>query len=300
MGIALETVAGTYVAPTKFFPINSETLKYQQDTKWRRPIRQIVDVLGGVAGNVHVEGDITMEALHDVIPYFHHCSRATVVKTGAGPYVYTYTPTAGAVAPNKTMSITVVRNGIVFGYVGVVVSSFKYTIEDGLMMVTFSMVGSDEAVQSSPTPTYTAVGPFGAGSYNVQIPTASQVFDTDTFEFSVDDSAEPQYRLKNTNRGAQFIKFGERSVDLSLERDFFTRTDYDAFKALTSQSITITATQGTNIWSLTLPVAIKDTYELGLSGQGDLIRAALKYVNVYDTATSKAYNLVITTSESIT
>ncbi len=49
---------GTYNAPTKFFPFNSESLKFDQATVWRRPIRQSVDVLSGVPGNLHINGDI--------------------------------------------------------------------------------------------------------------------------------------------------------------------------------------------------------------------------------------------------
>src|SRR5690349_23175591 len=116
VGIALETVAGTYVAPTKFVPINSESLAHRQATTWRRPIRNSVDTLGAVAGNVNVEGDMNIELVEDVLPYFLMASRLNVVKTGAGPnYIYTATPTANA-TPAKTLSITVVRNGIVYGY----------------------------------------------------------------------------------------------------------------------------------------------------------------------------------------
>jgi hypothetical protein len=40
IGIALEDVPGVYAAPTKFFPVLSESLQYQQETIWRRPIRK--------------------------------------------------------------------------------------------------------------------------------------------------------------------------------------------------------------------------------------------------------------------
>jgi hypothetical protein len=284
----------TYAAPTFFFPFLSESLGHKQDTQWRRPIRSNVDNLGGVPGNVNTEGDIELEGLVEPLIYFHRASRATLVKTGSGPYVYTFTPNPAATA-SVTLSITIVRNGVAFGYTGVVVSGFKYSIDSGQLKATMTLRGSDELDQTVPVPTYSGQAQvFGAGDYNIQIPTATQVFDMDTFEWTVEDNAEPQFRLRSGGlRGAQFMKFGERSVTLSTERDFQTRADYDAYKALTAQSITLQCdkTSGEQV-KIDMPVAVKETYELGLSGQGDLIRGRVQYQAVFDQATSKAYGLV--------
>lgn len=298
LGFALESTPGTYVAPTKFVPINSESIKWMQETNWRRPIRQVAGVVGAVAGRGHVEGSIEMEAFEDVVPYFLDCARSSVVKTGSTNYTYTCTPTAAAV-PTKTMSITIVRNGVTFGYVGCIVSSFTFTVDNDLLMFNVNMQGTSEATQSTPTPSWVTTVPFGHGQYNIQIPTASQVFDCDGFEFTVEDNAEVQFRLKNT-AGSQFSSFGERSVQLSTERDFQNRTEYDAFKALTSDAITILATKGANnSIQIDVPVAIKDTYEVGLSGQGELIRASVAWQGVTDGA-GKDYQLTIKTQENFT
>jgi hypothetical protein len=148
-----------------------------------------------------------------------------------------------------------------------------------------------------PTATWPTTTPFGAGQYSVEIPTATPVTDTDTFEFSVEDNAEAQFRLKSTGRGAQFIKYGERTSTMSLERDFDSRADFDAFKAITAQSITLTATKGANnSISMLAPVAIKDTYEIANSGQGDLVRASISYQNVID-GTGKSWQLIVKTQE---
>jgi hypothetical protein len=301
MGLALETVAGTYLAPTKWLPFTSESLNFQQDTVWRRPIRRAVGVIGAVAGNQHVEGDIEMEALEDVVPYFLMCSRASVVKTGAGPnYVYTSTPTANAI-PAKTMSVTLERvTGQSFGFTGMVVSSFKFGIDDGQLTFTASMMGRDEASNSIGSPTFPTSTPFGAGTYTIEIPTGSTVTDTDTFEFTVEDNATPNYRLKNTGRGADFIAYGERNCTLTVERDFLTRTDFDAFKALTAQAVTITASKGSNnSIVISMPVAVKNTYEIPVPGQGDLVRAQIEYQGVSD-ATGVDYTVVVKTQENIT
>jgi hypothetical protein len=265
--------SGVYAAPTKFIPFMSESLTSTQATIWRRPIRHPLFFLFG--------------------------SRMSIAKTGTSPnFIYTCTPTANAI-PNNTLSITVVRNGIVFGFTGCVVTSQTFTQNDGIFMYNMSIIGRDEAVQSLPTATWPTTVPFGAGQWSIEIPTATPVFDTDTFEFTIDDGADPQFRLKNTTRGADFIKYGERALTMTMERDFLDRTDFDAFKALTSQTITITASKGANnSISMNAPAAIKDTYEVTNSGQGDLVRASLAYNGVID-GTGKSYQVILKTQENV-
>jgi hypothetical protein len=289
---------GTYVAPTKYIPFMSESLTSTQATIWRRPIRQSADIIGAVPGNFNTEGEISIEGMEDCAIYFIAASRVNLVRSGTTNYTYTATPNANAI-PTRTLSITIVRNGVVFGFTGIVVSSTTWTQNDGIFMQNVKLIGRDEAVQSLPTATWPTTVPFGAGQYDIQIPTGSSVLDTDTFEFTIEDNAEAQFRLKNSSRGAQFIKYGERSVTMSMERDFDTRSDFDAFKALTSQDITIAVSKGVNN-SITLnaPVAIKDTYEVANSGQGDLVRAAIKYNGVID-GSGKAYQVTVKCQELI-
>jgi len=252
-----------------------------------------------VAGNSHVEGDIEMEAFEDAIAYFMYCSRTTAAKSGSTNFTYVFTPSSAATPP-RTFSLTIVRNGIVFGYVGCIVSAYKLTVDNGLLKMTFSLVGQDEAVQSAPTPTWPTVVPYGAGMYSFQIPTATQVFDVDTFEFNCDDSADPQYRLRSAGRGAQFVAYGERTATLTCERDFQDRTDYDAFKALTAQAIQVLATKGANNQVILDALgAVKDTYEVNLSSQGDLVRAQIQYQLPINSA-GNAFTLTVKNQANIT
>ena len=290
---------GTYRAPTKFIPILNETLHQIEDTVFRRPIRESASVIGAVAGNEHSEGDISMEALEDCLLYFILAARATTVKTGSAPnYVYTVTPNASAV-PTRTLSVTIVRSGEVFAYTGVTVGSFKFGIDNGLLTFAITVVARQEATQTAPVTTWPTTAPFGAGMYSIEIPTGTAVTDTDTFEWTCEDNAEPQFRLKSTGRGADFVKYGERDVTCTAMRDFTSKTDYDLFKAVTSQSFTLTATKGVNnLITILTPVTVKETYEVGLSGQGDLVRASIAYRGMID-GTGKDYQLVIKTQESV-
>jgi len=300
LGIAKEVTAGTWVTPAKFIPIRSESLAFAQETVFTRPIRGVADIVHAVAGNATVEGDIEFEVTHENLPWFLYAMRGVVTESGlAPPHVYTFEPSSVGQKPaatGETLSITIVRNGIVFGYVNCVVGSMELTVDDGILVATLSILASDETVQSAPTATWPTVPPFGAGQYVIEIPTASQVYDVDGFTFSVDDSAEHAYRLRDDGRGAMFTKFGERSSEITVERDFDSRTDYDAFKALTSQAVHFRAEdplEVENYIDIIMDSAIKDTYEVGLSGQGDLVRASITYQGIYNEANSRAFILEV-------
>jgi hypothetical protein len=300
VGIALEVTPGTYVAPDKFFPIRNETLSWEQGTVWRRVIRGTADAIGAVEGNGSVGGDIDMELLDDVLPYFLQIARGDMTQSAApAPFTYEFVPNHEAV-PNATASITVVRNGVSFGYVGCVVSSMNFGTDEGMATVTFSILGTAENEENVPTPTYNPDDkPFGAGTWVIEIPTATQIFDADNFSFQVEDNGEVQFRLKDI-LGAQFVSYGERSVTVSMDRDFLDRDEYDAFKLLTSKGISVNVSRGADrSVTLVTPAAIIDTYESNLSGQGDLIRASISYQGVHDAATGGGYTIEVVTNEDL-
>jgi Phage tail tube protein len=298
IGIAHETTPGTYVAPLKYFPVDSEALQYQQDVAFRRPIRQTADQIGAVLGNAHVEGDLAMDFLEDVVPYFLYCARTTVTKTGTIPnFTYAFKGSAAALPP-RTMSVTVIRNGQVFGYVGCVVGSFTINIDAGQLKFSASLQGRDEASQTLPTPTFSTTAPFGTGTYTAQVAGAT-ISDADTYTFTVDDSAAAQNRIGST-RGAAYISYGERTVTCAMDRDFLDRTEYDAWKALTAQAVSLAATKGiNNNVTVAVPVGLKTEYPINLGGQGDLLRVSNSWTGVTD-ASGNAYTVTIACQENIT
>lgn len=302
IGVAFEATPGTYVAPTKFIPIRSESLRLVKEINYTRPIiKTAVEPVHAVAGPAHVEGDVEWEVIEDCLPYFFHAGRYTVVKSGTAPdLVYTYTPAATAQEANQTLSITVVRNDGVFGYVGCVMGGFNITVDNGLLVMTANMMGRDEDTESAPgSTTFPETVPFGADTYTIEIPAASPISDAGSFTFESDDSAEAQFRLGSL--AAQYIGFGEREVSASIERDFLDKTQYDLFKALTAQSIHLRAEKtAARYVDILLHSGVMDTYEAYLEGQGDIITAALEFTGKYDFTESTSHVIEIGTAEDIT
>jgi hypothetical protein len=296
LGIAHETVFGTYVPPVRFFPIKSETLSHQFAHVKRRLIRGVADNLGHVIGNNHVEGDIVMELYPDVLPYFLYVSRVSIAKTGAGPFQYVTTPThvGDSVSLTKpSMSINVFKAGESFGFRGCVVSGWEIGVEDGIPIVTVHVVGSIESDQADPTPAYlTTDVPVTTAGWSIQIPDASAILTIEDVTFSVNDNAEPQFRIGGN--GAAWIKFGEREVMASCNRDFESRAEYDAWKLTTATSVTIILTQGGKSVTIKMANVTRETYEIdGASDQGSPVMASIEYTGNYDIATSKSYEVTV-------
>lgn len=305
VGLAFESTPGTYVAPTRYHPVLSEALEWQPGTIFRRPIRQSVDQIGAVPGNVGSTGTLSMEALDDILVYYLYAMRMGIVKTGSSPnFTYTATPTSTNAFPTRTLSLTVIRNSQVFGYVGCVVSKMTLAIQNDLLQCDCDILFQNEAVQSLPAPTWVTETPYGPGTWSVQIPTATQIFDLDTFSLSIDEAGASAYRLKNTGpnqgRGAQFISMGERTIQMTASRDFIDRTDYNAFQAVTPQNLTIQCAHGgNNSIAFNIPNAFKSAMQTPLSAQGDIIRSSLTYDSTIDGSGNAIY-LTIQTQENIT
>lgn len=303
VGVAFEVTPGTYVAPTKFIPIRSESLKVMKEINFTRPIiKTAVEPVHAVNAPEHVEGDIEWEIIDDCMVYFLHAARMTVVKAGTTPnFTYTYTPSSAAQAPNKTLSITVERNGEIFGYTGCVLGGMSVTVDNGLLVGTMRIMGLNEASQAAPAASFPTTVPYGADAYTIEIPAASPITDAGSFTFELDDSPEAQFRLGSL--AAQYVKFGERNVSAEVERDFIDRTQYDLFRALTAQSVHLRAekpTDSNRYLDFLLHSGVMDSYETFLEGQGELITASLSFIGKYDFTQTESYQLEVGTSEDIT
>lgn len=319
VGIAFETTMGTYVAPSIFVPILSESLAYTEEKYYSEQIRQQTIVSDVKSGYYHVEGDIEMEADPTNLPYWLYASRHAIAKVAGPPAVYTFTPSSagsastatGATTP-KTLSITIVRNNVVFGYTGCTVGSFEFTIEDAVLRVTMNVLGIAEAVQTAPSPTWVAPDLLGADSHRVYLaaaavaPTFSAVdVNFNGFTFRANYNAEAQNRI-NAQRSASYVSFGITEAEIESELDFLTRTDYDNFVGNVQRAIKLESTNGgATFAAATSGVRLQgnrvsyDTYDIPLEGMGDLIMAGFTGRMVGITGGS-AYEIAVKSPANIT
>lgn len=319
VGIAFETTMGTYVAPTIFVPVLSENLMYREEKYYSEQIRQQTMVSDVKPGYYHVEGDVEMEVDPTNHPYWLYASRHTPAKTGAGPYTYTFVPstagsasTAAGAANAKTLSITIVRNGVVFGYTGCVVGNFEYTIEDAVLRCTMTVLGLAEAVQSSPSPTWSAPDLLGADAHRVYLaasgvtPTFGAVDTTfNGFTFRANHNAEAQNRI-TASRAASYISFGLTEAEIESELDFLSRTEYDNMVANTTRAIKLESTNGgATFAAATSGIQLQgnrvsyDAYDVSLEGIADLIMAGFTG-RIIGITGGNAYQIAVKSPANIT
>jgi hypothetical protein len=299
VGLAIETTSGTYEPPSKFFPVRSESLQWTQGTVWRRVVGlETADVIGAVEGDGHVEGSLDMEVLDDILPYFLECARGTLTQSGtSAPYTYTFEPDSRA-TPSETMTIHVERNGIVFAYTGCVVSEMSFSVDNGQFVVEISIIGRNESEQANATTSYDSSGPFGAGMWTIELPTGTQIEDSDNLTLDINDNGEAQNRLRS-ERGAAFISYGEREVTLSLDRDFESRAEYNNFRNLTNRDVRINANNpNAGYVQIDLHGSIIDSFDLSMDGQGDLIRSSIQYMGIDQDATG-SYTIEVESDENL-
>jgi hypothetical protein len=318
VGIAFETTMGTYAAPTIFVPILDESLRYMEERYYSEQIRQQTIASDVKQGYYHVEGTVNLEVDPTNFPYWMYASRHTIAKTGAGPYEYKFTPSsagaastaAGATTP-KTLSITIVRNNVVFGYTGCVVGSYEFSIEDAVLRCSMDILGLAEATQSAPSPTWAAADLLGADAHHVYVAAAAaaptfttESIDFNGFTFRANFNAEAQNRIVAA-RSASYISFGITEAEIESELDFIDRTEYDNFVNNTQRAIKLESVNGgATFAAATSGIQLQgnrvayDAYDIGLEGMGDLIMAGFtgRMVGI---AGGDAYQIVVKSPASI-
>lgn len=297
VGLAFETTMGTYVPPTVFVPIISEGLEYTEEKYLSEQIRQQSIHTEAKPSYYHVEGDIEMEVDVNFLPYFLHAGRHTITKTGAtAPFVYKYVPnsagtasTAAGPATRKTLSITTVRNGEVFGYAGCALGGFQFSVDtdSGILMATMNMFGLSEASAADPTEAWIAPQLYGADAHRIYLDAAGIApafagaadVNHNGLEFGVTFNAGAQNRIRS-DRSASYISYGITEGTLGAELDFLTRADYDFFKATNKRALRMeslvggaTLTLATHGVRLQANNYFFNSYSVPLEGMGDLVTA---------------------------
>jgi hypothetical protein len=329
LALTFETSPGTYLPPTTagtvFIPILSESLVYTEDKYYSQAIRQQTIDNDAKNSYYHVEGNVTYEVDSKFEPYWLYISRMVPAKTGAGPFTYTFTPAATGSAPvagdtvtgatnRRTASITVIRNGVGFGYAGCTVGNHAYTIEDGVLRHSMDIMGlSEQQPGGLGTPTWQTPVLFGADAHAVYVDTAgtSPAFATPSLTFNgftlnINDNPAPQNRITNS-RAAQYISYGFTDLTIDTELDFLSRTEYDNFKSVVKRSIKLESVpaQGTfagatvDAFQAIVYNSVYDTYTVGLGSAPDLVMAGTTMRGLA-IAGGNAYQIAVKSAATIT
>lgn len=301
IGLSIETTNGTYIAPTQFAAVTSENLHEVRSDPFRKPIVGQAVTLGKVGGRSHVEGDITMEALPLLMVHFLAASRWPITKTGIGPFVFTATDGVDAhvKANNRSLTIVADRAGIGFAYLGCQVGAMRLFVEEGIPMVTYSIIGLEQSEDYTPgAVTIPTEVPFAADDIALTIAAAART-DIDSLDINLSDNAEPRFNLSGAEP-ADYVKFGEFEGTATFEVDFESKADYAIWVARTVQELKAVWTIDANsIIDFELHGALYDTFEVPLSAMGDQVRATASMVAAYAAGDTAAATIEITSATDV-
>lgn len=304
VGFALEATNGTYQAPTKWAPIESESLTETRTDPWRNLILGRAVTSGKARGRESAVGTIKMELTPEMAIYFALTSRwsTSAQKTGVGPFVYTFNDVADVhvKANNRSLTIVVDRAGVGFAYVGCQVGSSRFFMEEGIPKVEYNIIGREQTEDYTPGAiTDPTESPFGASDSTVAIAAGGRV-DIDSIEFSFDDAGEAKFNIDG-NEGASYIKFGEFVGEASYEVDFEDKADYAIWVARTTQEIIWTMNAGANqIAAIEMTGGIYDQFEVALGSIGDQVKASATLRAIHNVTDGYAAQLSFTSNEDVT
>jgi tail tube protein len=323
MAIVPEVTMGTYLDPSTagaiFVPIISESLEYTETKYVSSQIRQSVVASESEQSYYHAEGDITLEVDTGNFPMLLYASRHLITKTTGPPIKYEFVEnpigyaTTGTGANPRTLSITMVRNGVGFGYPGCTCSSYEFSIEDGVLRCTIHVIGLGEQTPAAlGTPTWSAAKLLGADTISIFTATggATPTFgaasnDYSTYSMTFNHNAEAMNRIK-PQRSATYVRYAETEVTGSLELDFLDKTEYNAFVAGTKKAVRLEAINDAVAFAasndairIDVNNSYYETYPVALSGMGDLVVAGAT-VKGLQPAGGKAYKITVMSTQTIT
>jgi hypothetical protein len=262
-----------------------------------------------------------MEVDPNFLPYFLYCSRHVITKdavTLTPNIVYKFAPgsqgsaSAGTGANPRTASITIVRNGIGYGYAGCVMGGYEFTIDNGVLLVTFNAFGlSQETPAGLGTPAWIDPVLYGAASHAVYVdaagtgPTfATPDLNFNGFTFTNTFNAAAQNRL-TPSRAATYISYGETEATYSTELDFVDKTEYNNMEAASKRAVRLESIKGST-WAtadsgvrININNSVYNTYTVNLGGMSDLIMATVEG-RAIGIAGGDAYSIEVQTTADIT
>jgi hypothetical protein len=324
-GTVKDPSVGVNEAGGLYVPIISESLAYTEpDRYYSEQIRHEAVHSDVKPSYYHVEGDIVLECDAKYLPLFLAASRHTTLQTGAGAnQLYTITPSrTGATYPGgaaRGLSIGIIRNAVGFVYSGCVVNQAAFTLENGIGRVTLSMLGLAEQNMADVTtldPQFADPNLFGADAHAIYVDasgTAPAFAAPDAtfngYTFTINHNGEPQNRVIR-ERSASYVKYGITEISFDTELDFLSRAEYDNYKAASFKAYRFesiypggaggtwaAATQG---YRITCYKAVYGTYEIGLSGMGDLVMARTAGRVLGGLAGADAYKIEIKSPTDLT
>lgn len=253
IGMSAESTYGTYVAPTRFYELVSETLKYniqRIESKGIRAGRRTQH--RWKAGNRSVSGDINMELVPQDLGIILQHTLGNPVTTGTDPYTHTFTGMGNI--DNKSMTIQVGRPdeaGTIqpFSYLGCKFTEMAINCKTGeFATIKLGVYGREEVTaQSLATASYDAeLEPFVFTEGTLSV--AGSTVEVMSVDYVVNTGlAVDRHRVgAGGGKPKKALVNGLATVSGSFTADFENLTNYNRFVNGTEASLVLAFNAGTD------------------------------------------------------
>lgn len=304
VGYAAETVAGTYVAPTRHLEHVKESLKFNRqwiDSQGLKGCRRTLS--RRVLGTSEVTGSVTHELGPQGIGILLKQLMGAVSTSGAGPYTHTFTAGDGV---ESTMTVQVGRpsiNGTVnaFSYTGMQLTGATFSSKAGeIVQSDWDWYGMAEVTsQTLVAPTYPATfNPFSFS--NVTLTIAGSAYESDSIEIKVDNGLRTGHFVQRaTLPGSPTVsrQAGYRQWTGTIASDFMDLTAYNRFVNGTEASLVATFDAGASA-KLVFTGNVLFTGETPTVDGPGVLKQSLPFQFVSTSADNTALTVTLTNADS--
>lgn len=304
VGFAIETVAGTRQAPTKWAEVNSEGLVSGQKFIRRNAIG------GGSAVNrpqtkigQEPAGPIVMDAAAENIGSMLKLAFGTPATTGVGPYTHTFAWLLTTPLPTATFQVgrpTAAGTVTPWDYVGMMVNTWEMSVQpDAYVTMSYDLAGRRVVTdQTLATPTWPTLTPWTSFHATLSMMGGVECFDSLTIRG--DNKLDMSAVVCGTNPGERRIRqAGRPMLGGTFDQDFEDMTMWTAFQAGTVGDLVLTLNAGaTATLVITGRVQYVEDQTPTMGGPEQILKQSMPFEFVRDASTTdtQAFSIALTNS----
>lgn len=302
LGIGVESVYGTRVAPTLFLPFLDEGLQFDKDfieSKSYRAGRRYQTLRR--PGAQRIKGPITLELAPQGLQILLRQMTGTLVTTGAGPYLHTLTP-GPLVGQSLSMQKVITEdNGSVqpFDYSGIKITDYEIGAQilqiATLKLNTYGI--AEDTAQTVATATYPSNWlPFTFVEGSLTVAGVSTPVKSFTLKGDLGFMTE-RFRLGSAV-SKEPVEASVHTVTGTLDADFTSLTAYTRFTAQTQAALAITLAQAGGHQLVISSTVEFDGETPKATGMGNEIRQNLPFTGVNATSDANVITMALTNADA--
>lgn len=304
LGVKAETTWGTFVAPTRFYPLISESLTEEIDRLESEGIiagQRVLRSEQWAAGNVDVGGDIQTELYQQGMGALLKACFGAVATTGAGPYTHTFTP--GDLTDDH-LSVQVGKPDVAgtvqpFSFYGMKATDWELSIEaGGLVMLTTSLVGKQLATSDA-----LATASYGTGAatpFTFKHATASVAggaANVKKLTIKGSNGLDTDRRFIGSEYRAEPLEADLREYGGTVDLEFESLTQYNRFRNANEVALVSTISAGASA-SLTTTMNVRfDGATPEVDGRG-IVQLSAPYKCIGTTTDASAITAVLISNDT--